>query len=222
MNRMHRSPDNGTGGAVLTPRTRLASASAVVQAVIDYSFDSIDLKNPDGTLYTVAANCTHVPGPGETVMGTYPNALDFGASGRASIPLGANKLNFQKFCVRVAFQADAPVTGRQNLVESNLLPFSMFLDKTNGSNGFQVVVTVDTIAYGWSGTSTEHYLKMQTGKWYVADLVYDTDTLALFIDGKFVSIHAFPKGKIQKLPGTELYIGTWVDGVRNHFPGQIA
>jgi hypothetical protein len=222
MIRVYRTPDGGDSSAVLSPQPRAATGAAGAKAIVDYTFETIDLKNPDGSLYTIASNCTEVAGPGDTAMGKYQHALDFGTVGRVSVQLPADKVNFTKFCVRVAFLADAAVTGRQNLVESNLLPFSLFLDKTNGTNEFRVVATVATTSYGWSGTSTEYYMTLQTGKWYVADLVYDTDSLGLFIDGKLVSIHAFPNGKIQKFNGTDLFIGTWVDGARNHFPGQIA
>lgn len=200
----------------------LGSSDVPTSLIIDYSFDTADLKNPDGTLPTTAANCTPVAGPGTTVLGNYANALDLGTVGRAVVKLPANKLSFTKFCVRIAFQAKAPITGRQNLLESSLLPFSLFVDKTNGTNEFKVCATVATVNYGWSGTTTEFFTKLETGKWYVADLVYDIDTLGLFIDGNLVSIHAFPNGVLQKLTGTDLDIGVWVDGARNHFAGQIA
>jgi hypothetical protein len=204
------------------PAGLTGSPDVPLTAIVDFSFDSVNLKNPDGSLPVTAINCTQVAGPGTNVLGNYSNALDFGTTGKVSLQLPQDKLSYVKFCARVAFQATVPVTGRENLLESNLLPFSLTIDKTNGTNEFKVVATVNNAINGWCGTTTEFFTHLQTNKWYVADLVYDVDTLGLFIDGNLVSVHAFPNGTLATMTGKDLDIGVWVDGARNHFAGQIA
>ena len=51
-----------------------------MSAIVDYTLDSLTPANPDGSCpATVAAAPGR--GPGATTLGTYPNALDFGAAG---------------------------------------------------------------------------------------------------------------------------------------------
>lgn len=190
--------------------------------LIDYTLGSTSICNPDGTMPVNATNCTVIPGPGIIGSGNFPNALDFGTSGRIIVPLTAAQITTKKYCIRTVFKVDAPVNGRQNLVESTCLPFSMFIDKAGGTNDFKVVVSVAPKFYSWSGTSTEYFKDLKLGQWITADLVYDTDTVAVFINGVILSVHAYPNGLIEKSTGTQLFIGTWVDGVRNHFNGKMA
>jgi hypothetical protein len=53
--------------------------------IIDYSFNATSVANPDGTMPTQATNCTVVTGPGNTIAGNFPKALDFGTSGKLKI-----------------------------------------------------------------------------------------------------------------------------------------
>ncbi len=189
--------------------------------LIDYVFSSISVSNADGTMATTAIDCNVVGGPGTTPLGDFPNALDLGTNGHLQVDLDATQVQTDKFSVRLVFKANGLVTARQNLVESNCLPFSMFLD-ASPSGGFRVVVSIAPVAHGWSGTTTEFFINLSPQTWYTADLVYDTDTLAVFIDGVLYSVHAYPFGQLNKFGGNQLFIGTWVDGARNHFDGQVA
>ena len=190
--------------------------------ILNYAFDSESLANPDGTLPTKATGCTLTSGPGNTSLGIYKNALSFGTSGKIQTPLPVNQLNTEKFCVRTLIKVDTAVSSRQNLVESNALPFSLFLDKASGNNTFKAVVSVAPVAHGWSGTTTEFFTDLKLNTWYLIDLIYDTDTVAVAINGMVLSVHAFPNGKINLWNNNALFIGTWVDGARNHFQGSMA
>jgi hypothetical protein len=190
--------------------------------IIDYVLNGVSVSNPDGTMPATVTNCKVVDGPGTIFSGTFPNALDFGAKGKMEAILNPASIQTSRFCLRVVFKINSNVTSRQNLVESNCLPFSMFLDKTANVNNFKVVVSVSPKEHGWSGTSTEYFKELKTNIWYTADLMYDTDTLAVFIDGVIISVHAFPFGTILKSAGNQLFIGTWTDRARNHFDGQMA
>ena len=190
--------------------------------IIDYILNGTSVSNPDSSIPAIVTNCTVVSGPGNIMSGNFPNALDLGTNGKLQAALTPAQIFTGKFCLRVVFKIDSAVTARQNLVESTCLPFSMFIDKASGTSDFKVVVSVSPAAHGWSGTSTEFFMDLKSGTWYTADLVYDTDTLAVFIDGTILSVHAYAFGTITKSTGNKLFIGTWVDGARNHFNGQMA
>ncbi len=190
--------------------------------LIEYVLAGQAVSNQDGTLPAQVTKCTVVPGPGAMPHGNYPNALDFGIDGKISAVLPVASITTKQFCIRTVFKINQAVTDRFNLVESASLPFAMFLDKAGGTNDFRIEVAVAPKAHGWSGTSSLFFTDLKLDKWYTADLVYDMDTAGLFIDGTLVSVHAFLKGTIQKFSGNRLYIGSWVDGSKYHFPGQIA
>jgi LGFP repeat len=118
---------------------------------------------------------------------------------------------------------DAVVTSRQTLVESDLLPFSLFIDKGTGTSNFNMVASVKPDYSDWGSASTQNSKDMKTGIWYTADLVFDLDTVAVFIDGIVIAVYAFPESVIIKSTiGKNLYIGTWTDGSKHHFSGKMA
>jgi hypothetical protein len=162
-----------------------------------------------------------VPGPGATVAGNFADALDLGAVGRGAVDVSALAIDLRQFTVRVVFQANGPVVARSNLLESNRLPFALWLAPRN-STEFDLVASVAPQVHGWRGASTRFAAGLKPGVWYVADLVYDIDTVALFVDEAIVSVHAFWWGAIDEFPGHDLFVGTWVDGARDHFDGRIA
>lgn len=190
--------------------------------LIEYILEATSVANPDGKMPAQVTNCVVVPGPGNISAGTFNNALDLGTNGKLITTLSPAKVTTSKFCIRIIFKIDQPVTARQNLAESDCLPFSIFLDQATAPNDFKVAVSLAPKAHGWAGTTSANFRDLKLGTWYTADLAYDNDTVALFIDGVIVSVHAFPNGNIQKFTGKQLFIGTWVDGNRNHFNGKIA
>lgn len=190
--------------------------------LIDYSLGSTKVANPDGKMPATVSNCTVVPGPGTIAAGTFKDALDLGTTGKIVTTLTPAAISTSRFCIRVVFKTDTAISARQNLVESNCLPFSIFLDKADAPNDFKLAVSVAAKVHGWAGTTTEFFKDLKLGTWYTADLVYDTDTVAVFIDDVILSVHAFPSGLIAKFANKQLFIGTWVDGNRNHFNGQLA
>jgi len=190
--------------------------------IVNYAFNALQLANPDGSLPAAATGCTVVTGPGTTALGNYPGALDFGAGGKAQVALPVSQLNHQKFCVRTVIKVDSPVTTRQNLVESAAVPFSLYLDAIAGSADYKAVVAVAPARFGWAGTSSEFAMPLKQGVWYAIDLIYDTDTVGVAVDGHVQSVCAFPDGTITPGTAPALFIGTWVDGARNPFHGKMA
>jgi hypothetical protein len=191
------------------------------QKIIDYTLNSLSPANPDASCPATVTGCSVVAGPGATTLGTYPEALDFSTSGqlRATLPLG--KLNAKKFCVRLVFKVDNAVTLRQTLTESNAIPFSFYLVAGTGTSDFHLVSAVTTNLYGVGTASTEFFIDLRLGTWYAADLVYDTDTLAVFVNGVIYSVHAFPDGTIGLGTADQLFAGTSGSGA-DSFKGAMA
>jgi hypothetical protein len=131
-------------------------------------------------------------------------------------------LNARKFCLRVIFRVDAPVTARQNLLESNALPVSFYLAPGIGSSAFSLVASVKTSSYGLGKASSAYMLDLKLGVWYAADLVYDTDTVAVFVDTVIYSVHAFPDGTLANGTGNQLFAGIAENGSSYAFGGLMA
>ena len=191
--------------------------------LLDYKLNSLSVSNKDGSFPITFANATVVPGPGVTPIGQFDQALDFGSTGKGAVDVSALKVDTSRFTLRVLFQAKGPVVARQNLIESNWLPFSLYLLPGKAAGEVVLVSSVATKAHGWNGPTTKFITtQLKQGIWYRVDLVYDNDTAGLFIDGEIVSVHAFPLGTIQLMSGKQLFVGSWVDGTRDHFGGLIA
>ncbi len=190
--------------------------------VIDYIFDSLTVANPDQTHPATISQCSIVAGPGDTTLGTYANALDFSKGGTVTAALDPTQLNTVKFALRCVFNISSPVIiSRMNLAESDCLPFALYADRTTGGGDYKIIASVAPAASGWSSASTEFSYSLSLNTWYTADLVYDTDTLGVFIDGKLYSVHAFPAGTINNLTGTHLYLG-YSPVTTSQFNGQMA
>jgi len=190
-------------------------------ALLDYTLDDTTVSNPDGSFELTFTDATVVPGPGATAAGNYPDALDLGALGKGAVDVSALAIERRQFTLRIVFQANGPITSRANLLESNRLPFALFL-VPRGSTEFDLVASVSPVVHGWRAATTRFAAGLKPGVWYVADLVYDIDTVALFVDEAIVSVHAFWWGAIDEMTGHDLFVGTWVDGARDHFDGKIA
>lgn len=192
------------------------------ELLLDYRLDDTSVANPDGSFAATFSGASIVAGPGTTSIGSLAKALDLGPSGKTAVDVTGLKPHLGRFCIRAIFRTGGAVSGRQNLAESNLLPFALFLDKGDRPGEFNLVGSVVPKAHGWHGPDTRFKKGLKPGTWYTAELVYDTDTAGLFVDGVCVGVYAFPYGSVAKLGGNELFIGTWVDGARDHFDGSIA
>ena len=192
------------------------------QKILDYTLDSLTPANPDSTLPATVTGCTVVAGPGVTSLGTFPKALDFGANGQLHVALPVASLNRVKFCIRTVFKIDAAVTARQNLVASTALPIAFYVVPGSGGSDFHLVASVTTTAHGSGRASTEFLLNLHLGQWYVADLVYDTDTVAILVNDVAYSVHAFPNGTLAAGSADQLFAGISTSGTGDQFKGQMA
>ena len=190
--------------------------------LLDYRFGADSIGNPDGTFPVNFSGTSPASAPGDTTIGPLSHALNFGTAGKGVCDISALPVNTDRWCVHLVFKATKAVAVRQNLVESDFLPFSIYLTKGSAGNRFNLVTSVKPQQHGWAGPDTVFKRELQTDVWYTVSLAYDYDTAALFLDGSLLSVHAFPAGKIVKQSGGKIYFGTWVDGRRDHFPGDLA
>lgn len=194
----------------------------MAKLLIDFQIGATSVSNPDGTISANFTGSTVVTGPGNTFIGNFPNALDLGTAGKAICNISSLVPNLKQFCINVVFNATGPVNARQNLVESNMLPFAIFLTKGSTANNFNLVTSVKPKNHNWVGPDTLFKKTLSINKWHTVSLAYDFDTAALFVDGELISVHAFPQGTIDQQSGKQLFFGTWVDGSRDHFNGKLA
>jgi len=190
--------------------------------VVDYHLGGGAPGNPGGTIPGAAIGCSTVGGPGPTSIGTFPNALHFANGARLTATPDASVFDPQRFTVRLIFRATAPVTGRANIFEAALPACSLYLMPPDASGQFRIVGTVDNARSGWAGVDTADLLDLRLGAWYTLDLVYDLDTLGLFVDGRLVAISAFPEGPLVPAVTSGLVLGVHPDLTRWPFEGDIA
>ncbi len=190
--------------------------------LLDYRFGPNGVKNPDGSFPAAITAASPAPAPGNTTIGQLADALNFGTAGKGVADISALPINTDRWCVQLVFKATQSVSSRQNLVESDLLPFSIHLTKGSAGDRFALNTSLKPQQHDWAGPDTVFKRELYMNTWYTVSLVYDYDTAGLFINGSLVSVHAFPAGKIAKQRGKHLYFASWVDGKRDHFPGNLA
>ncbi len=179
----------------------------------------------DISLNTETFDCKRSLGPGKTILGYYPYSLAFGPSCKLKATLGEKEfINNQSFCIRLLFRVTGPVAFRQNLAEASSLPFALFVEPCNKNAAeFQLTAGVLTEPYGWMEASTFCHGALQKGIWYVADLVFDKDILALFVNGAVAGIKALPMATIPRnQEPARLYLGSTTNGVDYRFEGEMA
>jgi hypothetical protein len=190
--------------------------------IIDYEFNALEVQNSVGTDKIKFQDANLVAGPGNTTIGNYSKALYLSNSGKAEVEIPGLQTDLKKFCLQVAFKVNAAVSSRQNIMESDILPFSLFVMPGKTTTTFELVSSVNVKKYGWTNADSKFKKAFKINKWYVASIVYDHDTLGLFVDDKLISVHGFPIGTIKKTSGKKLVFGTWMDGHRNHLNGSLA
>ena len=192
------------------------------QLIVDYTLDSTNPANPDASVPATVAGCTVGVGPGVTTLGTYPAALDFGAAASLASHLPLPALDRVKFTLRAVFKVDVKPANRQSLVASTSLPLRLAIEPGSGTSDFHLVAGVGLAVPGAGQASTQFLMDLKLGIWYAADLVYDTDTLGLFVNGVVRSVRAYPAGTLAAANGDMLFAGVAADGLNEHFVGSLA
>lgn len=194
-----------------------------MEILLNYTISSRQVVSEGGGHPLDFNSGTPVSGPTKSTLGSFNKALRLGGTASAKTTISDVALNLSKFTVRAVVRAVGIVKSRQNIIESNRYPFALFIDKGKTNTSLNAIGSVNTQAYGWRGVDTRfHTPVIRSGIWFSVDLVYDEDTLALFIKNQLVDIQAFPKGTLKNMRGSEMFVGSWVDGRRNRFSGDIA
>lgn len=194
-----------------------------MKILLDYVLSGTTIESKDGGHSLDFDGATAVNGPSKSSLGRIPKALRL--EGRASARTVVTEVGFtpRKFTIRTVVRAVRKVNGRQNIIESSRFPFALFIDKGKTDNSLTVVGSVKSKMYGWRSVDSKFRSRaLRINTWLSIDLVYDHDTLALFVGEELVDVQAFPRGALAALPGNELFIGSWVDGLRDRFEGDIA
>ncbi|MCY7314463.1 MAG: hypothetical protein LH480_02240 [Rubrivivax sp.] len=192
------------------------------QLIVDYTLDSTTPANPDATVAATVTGCTVMAGPGTTTLGSYARSLDFGAGASLTAQLPVAALNGVKFAVRTVFKVDVKPVARQTLVCSAALPLRLAIEPGGGSSDFHLVAGLTLTTPNAGQVSTQWLMDLKLGTWYAADLVYDTDTLGLYVNGVIRSVRAYPAGTLAAGSGDLLRAGVAINGIDEHFVGSMA
>lgn len=192
-----------------------------MSVIINYSIDSLSpIDNVNGIQLPFSASSLD-DGPGENFIGRLPSSVNLGLAGRAEARIQQLDLNYQNFYIRTVIQANEYVATRQNILESDILPFSIYL-QGGSNNKLCVEASVSSTTYGWRNCTTKGLKELNPGQWYTVDLVYNSNLLVVLIDDEVINIRAFPNGMLRQGIGQSLYVGTWTDQMHYHFNGKIA
>ncbi|MGY5851375.1 LGFP repeat-containing protein [Salegentibacter sp. F14] len=186
--------------------------------LIHFEFRNQNVQSIVGDFTASFKNVSIVNGPNS---GQSKKALDLSPNGRGVVDLTGLNPNSKRFCLQITFFIKGPVNGRQNIAESTFLPFALFVDKGSSENSFELISSLRLKEYGWRQADTKFKTELKTNRWYTASIVYDYDTLGLFLDEELISVHGFPNGIINTGDSKKLFFGTWTNGSRFQLKGKL-
>jgi hypothetical protein len=111
----------------------------MAHVIVDWLFTAAGVANGDGSLAATVQGTTAVAGPGDSALGARASALALRPRASCRATLSPGSVDARRFAVRVLFRATAAVTTRHNLVESNAIPFAMFLEPGQDAQHFNFV-----------------------------------------------------------------------------------
>jgi hypothetical protein len=191
-------------------------------AILDYTLDTLTPANPDGSNPSANTNCLLVAGPGSTLYGDFASALAFDGTADLAGAFDVAAVDDTRFCVRLVMRVTAPVTGRQNLFEAAMPACSVHLHPGVAGTDFQLLGTVNNARNFWNGPVSQTRVNLKVDQWYALDLVYDLDTLGIFVDGALIGVWAFPHGTLVGAEAGDFVIGVHPSRNRWWLTGEIA
>jgi hypothetical protein len=189
--------------------------------LISYSFDGAASTRTGAHPLTGEPGAV-VPGPGSTLLGSFPRAMACAGQTHLSTPLEADDVPVRSFTVRMLVQPAAG-TGSELLCRCETVPFQLML--TPGSTPEQrgLLGTVDTAAHGGQGIqSLVAGTALQAGRWYVIDLVYAYDTLGVFLDGALLHPFGMADGRLRTATAGRLVVAGEAANAATRFRGSLA
>ena len=192
--------------------------------IFDFRFADGQVVSSSGANVLDFSGATSVPGPTESLLGALPAAVRVDGGQSASTNAPGVEISEREWTARVVFRTTGVPNSRQNLFESNKVPFAIFVDTHSaGGHQFKVVASAGTSTYGWRSVDSRFArTTVLADDWMTVDVFYSGDTLILLIDGATVDVQSFPNPDLVNMTGDAFFAGSWVDGVRNRFRGEIA
>ncbi|GEQ86437.1 hypothetical protein ULMS_19450 [Patiriisocius marinistellae] len=190
-------------------------------SIIHYTMDSLAVANPDGQKKATVKNCELVD-VSPKIFGKFTKALKFKNKASIQVSVPKSAYNSKKFSGRICFKTPSTINSRQNLLEINSLPIAIYLTPGKSATSMNLHVSLHNSRTGWSGGVVRFNRELRASTWYKIEFAYDHDTLAIFINGTLVSTTAFYNGKLKLGAGGKIYIGSWVNGLRFPFKGEMA
>jgi len=182
--------------------------------IVDYTFDSAELKNPDGSLLTnLPRGASIVAGPGPR------KAVDLGGAPAIDIDISSIDLPLENlYHVKLFFNLDGPFEGHQILAQSDRIPFK--LGVFGRSPTVYLEASTCTTVGSWQ-SSTDHE-PVTPGEWHSADLIYDNDTLVLFLDSRAIACHGFGRNRSLAFDPSARTVSVGGLNASTRFHGRIA
>lgn len=184
--------------------------------ILHYTFKDGEAKNSDGTLVGAVRNCRH-----ETVQpagGATFDVLEFGpADSSVTIPAMSQLREAAAFAADVKIKVTAHGEDRMNIVESQDPPYSLYLQRLDDGYSLHGAVCVHG---GWQEAATDKPL-VALNQWLRVGLLFTGDDIVLLAGGKAVERRMLRAPVLVPVGGGGEVLGTWIDGHRNQFLGQM-
>ncbi|ORY17675.1 hypothetical protein BCR34DRAFT_23908 [Clohesyomyces aquaticus] len=152
--------------------------------IIEYTFDEKVIEDAEGVFPIILPQDAKIAsGPGSA------KSVHLGPSGGiqadiSTVPCG----DITKFHANIIFNLNEEFDGRQVLAECEKVPFT--LELIGGGGSVRLVGSVCSVTVDWRSTESWHS-NIRHGIWHSADLIYDGETLTLFLDQRVVAFHSF-------------------------------
>lgn len=161
---------------------------------------------------TAANGVTIVSGPGSSKSMSLAEA-------RNCLPIDISNSTTSDRCfyVRQVFRYESSFKGHQHLAQSERVPFH--LELVSDGSSVKLAGSAATTMTGWRSVQSE--VEVAADEWHSAELVFDRDILALFLDHHPAGCYGFNQTSIDiDESQTEVFIGGMIPATR--FRGQVA
>ncbi|KAF2463740.1 uncharacterized protein BDR25DRAFT_307620 [Lindgomyces ingoldianus] len=182
--------------------------------ILEYTFNEKVINDAEGVFPIILPPDAEIgSGPGSS------RSVHLGPSGGfqadiSKVPCG----DVSKFHVNIIFNLNDEFDGRQVLAECEKIPFT--LELIGGGGSVRLVGSVCSVTVDWRSTESWHS-NIRSGIWHSADLIYDGETLTLFLDRRIVAYHSFgAAGQLSIEPAARSLLIGGQDGTA--FDGKIA
>ncbi|KAH7391686.1 hypothetical protein BKA66DRAFT_579560 [Pyrenochaeta sp. MPI-SDFR-AT-0127] len=198
-------------------------------SIVDYEFKAQHVSNPDGKLpFDLPADAQILDGPGAFRGRALPKAVRIGFTGPVQSDISTVSIpDTSRFHANIVFRIDngfSNTAPSQELVKSRRLPFALILQGQANSSVKLIASTLPNPSSPaeWRGTEAHPTQVIAPNTWYSVDLIWDTDTLSLLVNGTFLCCHGFGPNGNPALNASEKFLIIGGEAIQNRFLGRIA